>query len=261
MDKYIQKTVITPKNTDISGLIITYNEEKNIKELLDNIDFVNEIVIIDSFSNDKTKQIALEYPNVKFIEHPFKDFTSQRNFALDHASCSWILFMDGDERITPSLKLEILETVKNKESKDAYYFYRKFMYKNSKIHFSGTQTDKNFRLFKKDKAKYKAEKLVHETLEVNGSIGILKNKLMHYSFDNYAIYKRKMANYGKLKAQELATKNKKATLFHRFIKPTYKFIYNYIVRLGFLDGFKGFTLCYLHAFSVYITYKELHKIY
>ena len=244
----------------ISGLIITYNEEKNIVELLKNIDFVNEIIIVDSFSSDNTKKLALQNEKVTFIEHPFSDFTSQRNFALKNANNDWILFLDGDERITNDLKNEILKTVADVNAKDAYYFYRKYLFQNKIVHFSGTQTDKNFRLFKKSKCKYTSERLVHETLEVNGSVAILNNKLLHYSFVNYTDYKQKMINYGKLKAKELFLKNKKATFFHRFIKPLYKFLYSFIIRLGFLDGYKGLIICYLHSVSVYITYKELHKL-
>jgi glycosyltransferase involved in cell wall biosynthesis len=247
-------------NTKISGLVITYNEENNIKELLENIDFVDEIIIVDSFSKDKTKEIALQNSKVLFMEHPFKDFTSQRNFALEQANNNWILFIDADERIPENLKLEILETVKKNEAFDAYYFYRKYMYQGKPIHFSGTQTDKNFRLFKKDKAKYSQERLVHETLKVDGSIGILKNKLLHFSFSNYDDYKKKMVNYGKLKAQELFLKNKNANFMNRYLKPIYKFLYSYIVRLGILDGIKGIVICYLHSYSVFVTYKTLSEI-
>lgn len=248
------------KTTKISGLVITYNEEKNIKELLQNIDFVDEIIIVDSFSKDKTKEIALQNNKVLFIEHPFADFTTQRNFALQHASNNWVLFLDGDERIPEELKREILETINKKETNAAYYFYRKYMYKGLAIHFSGTQTDKNFRLFKKNKATYSPERLVHETLKVKGTVGTLKNKLLHYSFSDYHEYKKKMASYGKLKAQELYLKNKKATFIPLYLKPLYKFLYSYIVRLGIFDGYRGFNICYLHAYSVAITYKTLKEL-
>ena len=134
------------------------------------------------------------------------------------------------------------------------------MYQGKPIHFSGTQTDKNFRLFKKDKAKYSQERLVHETLKVDGTIGILKNKLLHFSFSDYQDYKKKMENYGKLKALELFSKNKKATFFHRYIKPLYKLLYSYIIRLGIFDGWRGFNICYLHSYSVFVTYKNLSEI-
>lgn len=244
----------------ISGLIITFNEEKNISELLENIDFVDEIIVIDSFSTDKTKEIALKNSKVNFIENKFEDFTKQRNFALSKANFDWILFIDGDERIPTELKNEILETLNNSEAKDAYYFYRKYMFNETPIHFSGTQTDKNFRLFKKSKSSYKQERLVHETLEVNGSIGAFKSKLLHFSYFNFDESKRKMKQYGVLKAKELDLKNIKSNMVSRLIKPTYKFLYAFIIRLGFLDGYKGAIICYLHAYSVYITYKELKKL-
>ena len=244
----------------ISGLIITYNEENNIVSLLENIDFVDEIIIVDSFSKDQTKKLAIQNPKVVFFENVFIDFTSQRNFALSKASNDWILFLDGDERLTHDLKIEIVQTLEQKFTKDAYYFYRKFLFQNKLIRFSGTQTDKNFRLFKKSKCSYTAERLVHETLHVHGSIGIFKNKLLHYSYFDYKDYKNKMITYGRLKAKELHQKGKKSNIMLLVFKPMYKFLYSFLIRLGFLDGYKGLIICYLHALSVFETYKELNKL-
>ena len=95
----------------LSGLIITYNEEKNIAEILECFDFCDEIIIVDSFSTDKTLEIAKNLPKVKIIQHPFHHFTEQRNIALEHAKNDWVLFLDGDERITPALKNEIIEII------------------------------------------------------------------------------------------------------------------------------------------------------
>lgn len=134
------------------------------------------------------------------------------------------------------------------------------MFNRKPLHFSGWETDKDLRLFKKDKAKYKSEKLVHETMDVNGSIGILKNRLIHYSYDDYEGYKEKMVNYAKLRAKELWLMNVRPNYYHLYMKPTYKFIYDYIFRLGFLDGIKGITICHLNALSVYVRYQELKKL-
>ena len=176
---------------NISGLIITYNEEKNIQDVLESFDFCDEIIVVDSFSTDNTVEIAKKFPNVKVIQNKFEDFTKQRNLALDTATNDWVLFLDGDERITPALKQEIIDKLNKPGQKDAYYFYRKFFFAQKPIHFSGTQSDKNFRLFRKSKARYMAGKKVHETLEVNGTIGVLKNKLLHYSVSDYESYKKK----------------------------------------------------------------------
>jgi len=241
----------------ISGLIITYNEEKNIQEVLECFDFCYEIIVIDSFSTDKTLEIAREFPKVKIIQNKFEDFTKQRNLALEAAKNDWVLFLDGDERITPKLRQEILETVKNPNAKDAYYFYRTFFLGSKKINFSGTQNDKNFRLFRKSKAHYSENKKVHETLEVNGSVGILKHKLLHYSFENYAQFKNKMLSYGRLKGQELQLKGKKYSLITQWSKVIFKFFKTYFLKLGILDGINGLKISYLQSLYVYETYRTL----
>ena len=183
----------------ISGLIITFNEEKNIQEVLDCFDFCEEIIVVDSFSSDNTVEIASRNPKVKIIQHGFEDFTKQRNIALDAAKNDWVLFLDADERITPELEKEIRETISRPDAKDAYYIYRIFFVGKKKINFSRTQNDKNFRLFKKSKASYVKHKKVHETLDVKGTTGVLKNKLLHYSFENYTSFKSKMLYFGRLK--------------------------------------------------------------
>ncbi len=243
----------------ITGLIITYNEEKNIREVLGCFDFCDEIIIVDSYSTDKTLEIAKEFSNVKIIQNKFEDFTKQRNLALENANNDWILFLDGDERITPPLRKEIIETVKKPDAKDAYYFYRKFFFENKPINYSGTQNDKNFRLFRKSKAKYIVDKKVHETLEVNGTIGVLKNKLLHYSVSDYESYKQKMLHYGKLKGIELAEKGKKYNTITQFSKTFFNFFKTYILKLGILDGEKGLELCYLQSLYVLETYRALKK--
>jgi glycosyltransferase involved in cell wall biosynthesis len=244
---------------NVSGLIIAYNEEKNIQEVLECFDFCDEIIIVDSFSTDKTLEIAEKFPNVKIIQNKFEDFTKQRNLALDAAKNDWVLFLDGDERITPELRKEIIEELNKPEQKDAYYFYRKFFFAKKPIHYSGTQTDKNFRLFRKSKARYIAGKKVHETLEVNGTIGELKNKLLHFSVNDYESYKKKMIHYGVLKGQELALKGKKFSSLTQYSKTAFKFFKAYILRLGILDGKEGYQLSYLQSLSVFETYESLKE--
>ncbi len=247
-------------NVKVSGLLITFNEEKNIEDVLNCLDFVDEIIIVDSYSTDNTTTIALRNPKVKVIQNKFDNYTNQRNLALENASNNWVLFLDADERITPKLKNEIITELNNPQTKDAYFFKRKFYFHKTPIHFSGTQTDKNFRLFKKDKAHYAPDKLVHETLIVEGSIDTLKSFLIHYSYDGYEIYKGKMIRYGELKGKELFQKNKKYSLIKQLSKTFFKFFKTYILRLGILDGVKGITLCYLQTLSVWQTYNTLNQL-
>ena len=241
----------------ISGLIISFNEEKNIREILDGFSICDEIIVVDSFSSDQTIAIAKQNPNVKIIQHSFEDFTKQRNIALDAAANDWVLFLDGDERITPELRQEIISELNKPEKKDAYYFYRKFYFAGKPIHFSGTQTDKNFRLFRKSKCRYIAEKKVHETLQVNGTVGVFNNKLQHFSVSDYESYRRKMIHYGQLKGQELFERGKHFSAITQYLKSAFKFFKTYVLRLGFLDGKEGFQLSVLQTLSVFETYESL----
>lgn len=244
----------------LSALIITYNEEHNIASVIENLDIADEIIVVDSFSTDDTIGIASRYNNVRVVQHCFENYATQRNYAITLAKNSWILFLDADERLTPEIKEEILQTIHQKESYSAYYFYRTFMFKDRKIRFSGSQTDKILRLFKKEKAHYNLEKAVHEKLIVTGETGKLKNNLIHYSYRSYSHYKQKMEFYGKLKAREEFMKGIKPTFFHYYIRPLYSFLNKYIFRFGFLDGRNGIIICYLKAFSVYTRFQKLKKM-
>ena len=244
----------------ISVLIITLNEANHMKELLDDLKFADEVIIVDSYSSDETKSISNSFENVKFIEHKFENYTSQRNFAIDQAKNNWILFIDADERLTLELKQEIIKTIEDNTQFSAFLVYRIFMFKNKVLRFSGWQTDRIFRVFNKEKARYASERLVHEKLDVNGEISKLKHKLIHYSYNDYDIYKGKMINYGKLKAIEAKNRGIKPNAFHFYVKPAYKFLYQYVIRLGVLDGKQGIIICYLNALSVYVRFQELKKI-
>lgn len=244
----------------LTALVITYNEEQNIKTVLDHLAFADEIIVVDSFSTDKTFEIASDFKNTKVVQRVFDNFASQRNYALSLASNSWILFVDADERLTANLKNEITFIINQENSAAAYFIRRNFMFQNRKLHFSGWQTDKIVRLFRKENAFYNHEKIVHEKLIVNGRTGKLKNKIIHYSYSNFEDYKQKMIFYGQLKAREEFLKNTKPNVFHFYIRPVYQFLNQYLLRFGILDGKKGLIICYLNALSVAVRFQELKKI-
>jgi len=134
------------------------------------------------------------------------------------------------------------------------------MFQNKKLRFSGWQTDKNYRLFRKSKAKFCDSKIVHETLDVDGKSGILNEKLIHYCYKNYEDYKCKMLKYGRLKAIESFYTEKSFNYMLMFFKPSWKFFNHYILRFGFLDGKKGFSVCYLNALGVLERFRELKRL-
>lgn len=248
------------ENQKITALIITFNEMGYIQACLDSISFVDEIVVVDSYSTDGTYEYLQDHPKVKVIQHPFSNFTLQKTFALTQASNPWVLFLDADEIVPVGLRKEIEATVKEDQPHAAYWFYRKFMFQKTALRYSGWQTDKNYRLFQKDKAKFSDKKIVHETLEVDGTSGILNEKLIHYCYKNYEDYKAKMLNYGRLKAKEDFYREKRFNYFFYTLKPAWKFFNHYILRLGILDGKKGITICYLNALSVLERFRELKRL-
>lgn len=249
------------EDANISALLITFNEEENIEGVLQNLSFADEIIVVDSYSTDRTAALAKKHPKVTFIERKFVNYTDQKSYALSQATYDWVLFLDADERMTPELKKEVLEVVHSEEPEAvAYYFKRTFMFQDKVLRFSGWQSDKNYRLFRKDKVKFTPDRIVHETLVVDGPSATLKNKLLHYSFKNYEDYKGKMVKYGKMKAVEEYRKGNRASWYHFVFRPAYKFLNHYILRLGFLDGKRGITICYLNALGVLSRYREMKRL-
>ena len=247
-------------NQKISVLIITFNEIKHIESVIKNVEFAEEIIVVDSFSSDGTFEKLQNLKNVKTIQRKFKNFADQRNFALQQANQDWVLFIDADERITENLKDEIYNELNNSDSIVAFMVKRHYFFKQKRIRFSGFQTDSTYRLFQNGKVKYIEDKIVHEMPEIDGKSKLLKNNMLHYCFDSAAHYKSKMEHYAKLKALELFNKGKKSNNYNLYARPVIKFLTNYIFRLGFLDGKEGLIICYLSAYGVSFRYKELKKL-
>lgn len=244
----------------LSALIITFNEIGFIEQCIESVSFADEIVVVDSYSTDGTYEFLKNHPKVRVIQNPFKNFTAQKSFTLQQAKHNWVLFLDADEVVGKGLREEIITTINGASDHVAYWFYRTFMFQDRQLRYSGWQTDKNYRLFKKDKVQFSTKRIVHETLEIEGTSGILKERLVHYCYRNYENYKGKMIRYGQLKALEALRDHKRFSMAHLILKPTYKFLYGYIVRLGILDGAKGITICYLNALSDWERYIELRKL-
>lgn len=240
--------------TKITAIIPTLNEEIHIAEAIESVSFADEIIVIDSFSTDKTLEIAATY-NVKIIKRVFDDFSSQKNYAISQASNSWIYLLDADERVTPKLKKEILKAVKKPKDCVGFYIKRIFYFCGKRVNYSGFQRDKVMRLFLKEHCKY--EGLVHEKIFTDGKIGFFKHKIDHFSYRNYDHYISKMNHYAAIRAQELFEKGKSVNLYHFLIKPPARFCIHFFIRLGFLDGFTGFILAKIHAYVVFTRYIKL----
>ena len=241
--------------TKISAIIPTLNEEIHIADAIKSVSFADEIIVIDSFSTDKTLAIAAQH-NVKIIKRKFDDFSSQKNFAISQAKHSWIYILDADERVTPKVEKEILAAVKNPKGFVGFYVHRSFYFAGKHIKFGGCQSDKVVRLFLKEHCVY--EGVVHETIVSNGKLGFFKNRIEHFSYKNFDHYISKMNHYGALRAKQYFEKRKRINyLFHIVIKPAARFCIHYFIRLGFLDGFPGYIFARAQAYGVYSRYIKL----
>jgi glycosyltransferase involved in cell wall biosynthesis len=240
--------------TKISAIIPTLNEEIHIADAIKSVCFADEIIVIDSFSSDRTIEIA-EKMNVKIIKRTFDDFSSQKNFAIAQAAHDWIYVLDADERVTEELRAEILVAVKDSKDFVGFYVRRTFYFCGKKVNYSGFQRDKVMRLFLKEHCKYVG--LVHEKIVTKGEIGFFKNKIDHFSYRNYDHYISKMNHYAAIRAEELHRKGKKVTVYHVMVKPAARFFIHYIIRLGFLDGFTGFLVAKTQAYGVLTRYIKL----
>lgn len=242
------------KKNPISALVITYNEESNIAEFLKSVSFADEIVILDSYSTDKTLEIARAYPRTRVYQRRFEDFSTQRNRALDLATYQWVLFIDADERVDRALNDEILKTVRMPDTCEAYYVYRRFHFAGKALRYSGFQKDKAPILFKKNHCFYEPSRRVHEKLYCQGKIAYLKNKLDHYTYFSWEQYDAKLGKYARIQADELFEKNVQPRLHHFILKPFFRFFNHYLFKGGIFDGWQGFFISWLCGYYVFRRY-------
>ena len=241
----------------ITAIIPTLNEEVHIEDSIKSVDFADEIIVIDSFSQDSTVEIAEKY-NVKIIQRIFDDFSSQKNFAIDLAKNDWIYILDADERVTPELKKEIISLLQKPMEKDAYWISRQSFFMGKKIRFSGWQDDAVIRLIHK-KCRYNSVQVHEEIMTKNINIGRLKNKLEHYTYKNLDHFLAKIQRYSDWSAQDHFNKTPKVTFYHLYFKPFFRFIKHYIIQLGFLDGKVGFIISTIMAWGVFLRYVKIQE--
>jgi len=236
--------------TKLSVIIPTYNEASYIEDAIHSVGFADEIIVIDSYSTDGTDTIAKPLSTI-FLQREFDNFSNQKNYALKHASGDWILFLDADERVTHSLKVEIEEVLKNPQHGGykvnfPHFYMNRFLYHHS---------NDIVRLVKKENAYFSG--LVHEKLNADGSIGKLKNKMIHFTYKGLENYITKKESYAWFQAEQLYNKGKKVTWFHLAIKPVYRFFSSYIIKGGFRDGTPGLTVAAVNAYGVFERYVKL----
>ena len=247
----------------LSVTLITLNEAANLPRTLTSVNWANEIVVVDSGSTDATVQIARD-SGVRVFEEPWKGFAAQKNSAIDHATGDWILSLDADEEVSPELASEIQALlVQDSRGGDppsaAYSIPRLNHFLGRPLRHGGYWPDPKLRLFRRGAAHFEARP-VHETLKADAPVGRLKGHLIHHSYPTMDEYIEHMNRYSTLGAEILVQSGRAGSsrswlLWNALLNPAATFIYNYIVRLGFLDGREGLLQHLNH--SVYIQWKFL----
>jgi len=240
----------------LSVVIVTLNEAATLPRTLASVRFANEIVVLDSGSTDTTAEIV-ENAGARLIEEPWKGFARQKNSAIAKATGDWILSLDADEEVTPELAQEMQALLAGDPPFSAYRIPRLNHFLGRPLRHGGYWPDRKLRLFRSGVARFE-DRPVHETMTASCSAGRLKGHLIHHCYPTLDDYLEHMNRYSTLAAQALVASGRVRRswlwlVWNGFLNPAATFFYNYVLRLGFLDGREGLLQHVNH--SVYLHWK------
>jgi glycosyltransferase involved in cell wall biosynthesis len=244
------------RKSTLSVAIITLNEEANLERTLKSISFADEIVIVDAGSSDRTAEIASAH-NAQFFNAPWHGFGAQKNLALSKCTSDWLLSLDADEEVSPELANALQALLDSTPAHSAYTVSRRNLFLGRWMRRGGYYPDRKLRLIRRGSAFFE-ERAVHETMKFTGSTGTLVGDLVHHAYPNLHTYLDHMDRYSSLGAQVYLKKHPRMGAFSFvngiLLNPVATFLYNYILRLGFLDGREGLLLHLYH--SCYVSWKH-----
>jgi glycosyltransferase involved in cell wall biosynthesis len=246
----------TPRRATLSVAIITLNEEANLPRMLASIAWADEIVIVDSGSTDATRGIAQSY-GARFVTEPWRGFAAQKNFALSLCTSEWVLALDADESVTPELAASMQKAIAAPPSHTAYALPRRNLFLGRWIRNGGYYPDAKLRLFPRGQGTFQ-ETPVHETAVFAGNVESLDGDLLHDAYPTLASYLDHMQRYSTLGASIAVARGRTGRGLLGFLdgvllNPLATFVYNYVLRAGFLDGREGLLLHLYH--SAYVSWK------
>lgn len=242
----------------ISAIIPTYNEEEHIAAAILSVSWADEIIVVDSFSTDRTPELA-KAAGVRFVQHEYKYSAAQKNWIIPQATHPWIFLLDADERCTSGLQNEIKKVVEQAKH-NAYWIYRLNHFMGYKVRYSGWQDDAVVRLFHRDKSSYE-DKMVHAEIQTEGKIGVLTNKIEHFTYKNFEVYMKKADKYTTWGAYDRFKKAKKTSVLDMMLRPGFRFFKHYFIKKGFLDGKIGLVVSLLSAYNVFIRCLKLWRLW
>ena len=247
----------------ISAVIITFNEEKNIEDAIRSVSWADEVIVVDSESTDRTRELA-ESLGASVRINPWPGFSVQKQFAVDHAANDWIFSLDADERVSDPLQAGI-GAIRDKDvTNDAYRIPRLSYYMGRAIKHGGWYPDLQLRLFDRRKGKWNGA-VIHESFEMEpgASVGKLSGDILHYSVESAEHHNLMIAErYAPLGAQRMYELGRRTSPLKAVFAAWFAFIRAYLLKAGFLDGFAGFCIAYFsahHAFMKHLMLIDLQR--
>jgi glycosyltransferase involved in cell wall biosynthesis len=246
----------------LSVVIIAYNEERNIARCLDSIkNLADEIIVIDSYSTDKTVEICTAR-GAKVIQHKFDGHIQQKNFALEQATFQYTLSLDADEVLSDELRTSIA-SAKSDWRYHGYRMNRLTNYCGAWIRHGGWYPDRKIRLFDKSKGKWTGMN-PHDRYELNdpqNPVGSLRGDILHYSYDSISNHIKQVDYFTEISAKGLFERRKKFSLLRQIISPAFRFARDYFFKGGFLDGYYGLVICMISSHAVFLKYAKLRELW
>lgn len=243
--------------THLSVIIITCNEQANIRACIESVGFANEVIVLDSGSTDDTVALAKAAGAVVHVRQDWPGFGPQKNRALALAQHPWVLSLDADERVSPALANEILHAIKG-QSNQAFEIPRLTQFCGQWIRHCGWTPDRVLRLFRRGTARF-SDDLVHERLIIDGVVTArLNTPLLHFSYPTPAHYWRKLEQYSQAWAQQRSALGQRTSMARAAAAGVVAFMRSYVFRLGFLDGAMGFAVCTMQAQAAFGKYFALY---
>jgi glycosyltransferase involved in cell wall biosynthesis len=243
---------------DISVIVITKNEERNLADCLESVRWARQIVVVDAQSTDRTVEVARRYTDDVAVT-PWKGYVEAKNAALERATNDWVLWLDADERAMPGLEEEVARIVRGADSGPAAYSVaRRAYFLGRWIRHCGWYPGRVVRLFRKSRASFAASH-VHERLVVQGETGVLSTDLLHYTDENLYHYFAKLNRYTSLAAADLAERGRIGAVTDLLVRPPFMFFKMYLLQRGFLDGMAGLVLSLASSAYVFAKYAKLYE--
>lgn len=242
----------------ISAVVITFNEEINIRECLESLSAADEIIVVDSRSQDRTVEIAREYTDkVTIVDWP--GFSKAKNHGVDLASHDWILSLDADERVSRQLNEALLQFKKKTSSENGYRIARRTWYLSRWIRGGGWYPDRTIRLFNRNSGRF-SQVPVHESVQLTGECGELSGDILHYSYRDLGDHLQRINRYSGLCAEKWFESGRTFSPLSMIIRPPLEFIRKLVLKRGFVDGIEGLIVAGMHSIYVFLKYAKLYEL-